>query len=233
MNRPATPLVRLLLLGMLSTMAVLAGCSSSGNGEASKSASKILSDAERATQSASSVHVSGRFRSNGDTIAIDFVDSSKRSGGTISDDGATFDVILSGKTAYIKGSKATMTKVSGAAAGQLLGGRWLQTTVGTKDFGNLTAIFKLSDLINSIQPHGKLRKDPVTTVNGHSVIGLTDTVLKGTLYVATTGRPYMIKLVGGTKGPGSITFDQFGSAEPPAIPSGAVNLEQLEGGTSA
>jgi hypothetical protein len=37
----------------------------------------------------------------------------------------------------------------------------------------------------------------------------------------------------GTKGPGSITFDGYGSAQPPAIPSGAVNLDQLEGGTNA
>jgi hypothetical protein len=234
MNGPAKPLVRLLLLGTLSTMAVLSACGSSNNGEASKSASKIYADAKKATESASSVHISGRFHSGSDKIGLDFVDSSRRSGGTISDNGATFQVILSGKTAYIKGSKATMTKVSGdAAAGQLLGGRWLQTTVGNKDFGSLTAVFNLSDLINSIQPQGSLRKDAVTTVNGLSVIGLTDTALKGTLYVATTGHPYMIKIVGGPKNPGTITFDRYGSAQPPAIPTGAVNLDQLEGGTSA
>ena len=125
-----------------------------------------------------------------------------------------------------------MTKVSGhAAAGQLLGGRWLQTTVGNKDFGSLTAIFNRTNLINGIQPHGPLRKGSVTTVNGQSVIGLTDTTRQGTLYIATTGRPYMIKLVGGPGEPGTITFDQYGSAKRPAVPSGAVNLSQLEGGS--
>ena len=233
MNAAATPLVRLLVLGALSTMAVLCACGSSNNGEASKSASKIYADAEKATASASSVHISGRFSSGGDKIGIDFVDATRRSGGTISDNGATFQVILSGKTAYIKGSKATMTKIAGdAATGQLLGGRWLQTTVGNKDFGILTTVFNLTDLINSIQPQGRLRKDPVTTVNGQSVIGLTETALKGTLYVANTGRPYVIKIVGGPKAPGTITFDRFGSATPPAVPTGAVNLDQLEAGTS-
>jgi hypothetical protein len=236
MNGPAPRLLRLLVLGTLSTMAVLAACSSptSSNGEASKSARQIYSDAERATESALSVHISGLVTSGGAKIGLDYVDSSKRSGGTISDNGATFQIILSGKTAYIKGSKETMTKVSGdAAAGQLLGGRWLKTTVGNKDFGSLTAIFNLPNLIHSIQPHGPLRKDSVTTINGQSVIGLTDTALKGTLYVANTGRPYMIKLVGGPGEPGTITFDRYGSATPPALPTGAINLDQLEGGSSA
>jgi hypothetical protein len=235
MKRPAAPLVRLLLLGPLSTMAVLAACSSSApsNGEASKSANTIFADAERATESAASVHIAGRFNSGSDKIALDLVDSSKRSGGTIADDGQTFQVILAGKTAYIKGSKATMTKISGTAAGQLLGGRWLKTTPGNQDFGSLTGLFKLSNLIGSIQPEGSLRKGSPTTVKGQSAIGLTDPAHKATLYVATSGRPYMIELVGGPGQPGTLTFDQFGSATPPAIPKGAVDLDQLEGGSSS
>ena len=53
----------------------------------------------------------------------------------------------------------------------------------------------------------------------------------GTLYVANSGPPYMIKLVGGPGQPGSITFDQYESAKPPAIPAGAINLNQLESGS--
>jgi hypothetical protein len=235
MHKPMPRVFRLLALGTLSTMAILTGCSSSSstNGEASKSAHQIFSDSERATESVSSVHVSGRFTSGSDKVSLDFVDSSGRSGGTISDKGATFQIILSRKTVYIKGSQATMTKLAGQAAGQLLGGKWLQTTTTDKNFGDFAEIFNLPDLIKHVQPTGTLHKDSATNVNGQSVVGLTDTSRKGTLYVATTGRPYMVELVGPPKEPGTITFDHYGTAKRPAIPKGAVNLDQLEGGTGA
>jgi hypothetical protein len=231
MHNPWPRVVPLLVLGVLLTMAVLTGCSST-NGEASKSAHQIFSDAERATESASSVHISGGFRSGGDNVRLDFVDSSQRSGGTISDMGATFQVVLSGTTVYLKGSPATMTKLAGQAAGQLLGNKWLQTTTTDKDFGDFADLFNLPKLIQSIQPQGTLHKGAVTTLNGQSVIGLTDSSGNGKLYIANSGRPYMIELVGGAKQPGTITFDQYGSATRPAVPKGAVNLDQLEGGSA-
>jgi hypothetical protein len=234
MHQPLTPVFRLLVLGILATMAVLTGCSSSStNGEASKSAHQIFSDAERATESASSVHISGRFISGGDNVNLDFVDSSGRSGGTITDKGTTFQIVLSGRTVYIKGSQATMTKLAGKAAGQLLGGKWLQTTTSDKDFGDFSQLFDLPKLIQSIQPQGTLHKGAVTNLNGQSVIGLLDSSRQGELYVANSGRPYMIELTGGPKQPGRLTFDQYGSAKRPAVPKGAVNLDQLEGGSGA
>ncbi|HXQ61813.1 MAG TPA: hypothetical protein VN796_05720 [Acidimicrobiales bacterium] len=236
MTASSTRPVRLLVLGMLGIMAFLAACGSSNptNGEASKSAVQIFSDAKSATESASSVHISGRITSGSDKVGLDFVDSSGRSGGTISDNGATFQIILSGKTVYLKGSEATMSKLSGsAAAGQLLGSKWLQTTTGNKDFGGLAGLFNLPNLIANIQPTGTLHKGPVTTIDGQSVVALTDSTRKGTLYVADSGRPYMIELVGGPGEAGMITFDQYSSARPPAIPSGAINLDQLEGGSGA
>ena len=123
-----------------------------------------------------------------------------------------------------------MAKVSGSqAAGQLLGGKWLQTTTGDKDFGGLAQLFNLRTLIHNIQPQGTLHKGSVSTVDGQSVVGLTDSTRKGTLYVANTGRPYMIELVGGPGGPGTISFDEYGSAKAPAIPIGS-HQSQSTGG---
>lgn len=231
----STRLARLLLLGTVSTMAFLSACGSSGstNGEASKSADQIYADAKIATESASSVHVSGRIMSGSETLGLDFVDSSVRGGGTISFDGASVALILSGTKVYFKGSVATMTQLSDGnrAAGQLLGGRWLQTTTGNKDFGSLATLFELPKLIAEIKPHEPLKRDPVSTIDGQSVVGVTDTLRKGTLYVDTSGPPYMVEIIGGPKDPGTITFDHYGSATPPAVPTGAINLDQLEGGS--
>ena len=236
MHAPMTRGLRLLALGALSTTAFLAGCGSSGptSGEASKSARQIFTDAERATESASSVHISGGVVSGSDNIHLDFVDSPGRSGGTISDKGTTFQIVLAGKTVYIKGSQATMTQIGGQAAGQLLGGKWLETTTADKDFGSLSQLFDLPRLIRGIQPTGTLGKAGVTTVDGQSVIGLTDSSHDGELYVADSGPPYMVELVGGSnasQGTGTITFDHYGSATRPALPTDAVNINQLEGGS--
>jgi hypothetical protein len=215
-------------------MAFLAACGSSGttSGEAAKSASQIFSDAKRATESASSVHISGQINTSSDKVVLDIIDSSPRSGGTISDNGSTFQLVVSGQAVYLKASQATMAKIAGQSAGQLLGGRWLQTTTGDKDFGSLAQLFNLSKLINSIKPQGTLRKGPVSTADGQPVVPLTDSSHKGTLDVATSGRPYMIELVGPGKA-GSVTFDRYGTARAPAVPKGAINLNQLENGAGS
>ena len=235
MPRPSSRVASLLAACVLSTMAGLSACGSSSptttSGEASKSANQIFKDAEHATQSASSVHISGLVVSGKDTINLDFVDSSARSGGTISDNGATFQIVQSGKTVYLMGSAATMAKLGGGqAAGQLLGGKWLQTTTDNKDFGSLAGLFNLTNLVKSIQPTGTLQKGQVTTINGQSVVPLTDASKKGTLYIATSGPAYMIKLVGPAHA-GAITLDHYQTAQPPAIPTGAINLDQLQSGS--
>ena len=129
------------------------------------------------------------------------------------------------------GDAASMAKFGGGqAAGQLLGGKWLQTSTDNKDFGSLAQLFDLGNLVRAIQPQGTIRKGAVTTVDGQSAIPLTDSSGNGTLYVANTGRPYLIEVKGGPKQSGTIKFDEYESAKPPAVPTGAVNLDQLQNG---
>lgn len=236
MTGPSPGKARVLALGLLSIGAIFSACSSTSsssdtNGESTKSPSQIFTDAKHATSSASSVHISGDITSGSDNIALDVVDSSGRSGGSITENGATVQVILSGKTIYLMGNAASMAKFAGsAAAGQLLGGKWLQTSKDNKDFGSLAQLFDLGNLVQAIQPKGTVHKGTVTTVNGQSAIPLTDSSGNGTLYIANTGRPYMVEVKGGSKQSGTIKFDQYESAKPPAVPTGAVNLDQLQNG---
>ena len=77
-----------------------------------------------------------------------------------------------------------------------------------------------------------MSKKSVTKVDGNKVIPLVDSK-GGTLYVAATGPAYILKIVnsGGSAsgGKGSVTFDQYGSAKVPSVPSGAVDLSKLQG----
>jgi hypothetical protein len=177
------------------------------------------------------VHISGHITSGSDNIALDVVDSSGRSGGSITENGATVEVVLSGTTIYLMGNAASMAKFAGSqAAGQLLGGKWLQTSKDNKDFGSLAQLFDVGNLVQAIQPKGTVHRGTVTTVDGQAAIPLTDSSGNGTLYIANTGRPYMIEVKGGPTQNGTIKFDEYESARPPAVPTGAVNLDQLQNG---
>jgi hypothetical protein len=112
----------------------------------------------------------------------------------------------------------------------LLGGKWLQTSKDNKDFGSLAQLFNLANLVRAIQPQGSVHKGSITDVGGQSVIALTDSSGNGTLYVATSGPPYVIEIVSRSGESGTIKFNQYQSATPPTVPTGAVNLDQLQKG---
>jgi hypothetical protein len=110
-----------------------------------------------------------------------------------------------------------------------LAGRWLKTTTANQDFADLTNLLDISKLASALTPSGALTKGAPTTFNKVAVVPLHDTGAKGgTLYVAATGKPYMIAVRGGGTEPGTVTFSQYGTAKVPSPPAGAINLSQLQ-----
>src|SRR5690349_19713019 len=108
----------LVLLGVL-----LAGCGShssseSSNGEASKSADKVLADAKAAVDGASSARVSGNIVSGGTPIKLDLSMANGQAKGSMSTSGLSFDLVRIGNTAYIKGSDDFYKHFAGAAVAQ-------------------------------------------------------------------------------------------------------------------
>ena len=205
------------------------GGSGASNGEAAKSAAQILADAQEATGAASSVRIAGSFKSGSDTVALDFVATPARSGGSFTDNGATLDLVTAGTNIYLKGSAASFTKLAGSsAAGQLLGDRWLQTTTSNADFGSFGQLFDLKQLVQQIKPQGAIRKGAITTVGGQGAIALIDTSDGGQLLVATTGPAYILEITNNSSAKGTIAFGQYGQASAPAVPTNAINLDQLE-----
>ena len=66
-------------------------------------------------------------------------------------------------------------------------------------------------LLSSIgNEHGALAKGSTSTIEGTKVIAVNDTEKGGTLYVATTGRPYPIQLSKAGSGGGKVTFAPLG-----------------------
>src|SRR6478609_10024791 len=122
--------------------AVLAGCgggsSASSNGLDSKSPQEILAAAKAAASGAASVHVSGSIINENKPISLDMeLVAGKGAKGHLALEGLGFDIIEVEKAFYMKGSTAFYTKVAGAAAAQLLQGKWLKVPTTTGEFASL------------------------------------------------------------------------------------------------
>ena len=223
---PTTGSVLVLALG------VLAGCggSSSSNNITSKSATEILTESKAAADSASSVHVSGSIKSGAAPVTIDLnLVAGKGAQGEISENGASFKLILLGGTAYISGSPAFYRSLGGAAAAQLLDGKWLKASATSGEFASFNSLGNMRQLIDTtLAAHGTLTKGATSTVNGVQAIAITDTNKTGSLYVATTGKPYPVAIAKGGSESGKIAFSNWDEPVTITAPPNAVDLSELK-----
>jgi hypothetical protein len=215
--------------------ALLGGCGSSGstsssNGIAAKTPAEILTAAKAAADSASSVHVSGSIVSGSSPITLNLELLAGKGGrGQISENGLSFNLIQVGGTAYISGSPAFYSHFGGAAAAQLLEGKWLKVPSSSGNFSTLGSLTNLSQLLDTaLADHGKLAKGVTTTVDGQKVLSVTDVSHGGTLYVATTGKPYPIEISKDGKSGGKILFDRWNAPVTLTAPKNSIDLSQLE-----
>jgi hypothetical protein len=223
-----------LLLSVVALAVAISGCggssSSSGNGIAEKSPSEILAATKVAANSASTVHVSGSLVSGGTPITLDMrLIAGKGGHGRLSQNGLSFELIQVGATVYIKGSSAFYKHLGGTAAAQLLQGKWLKASASSSDFASIGQLTNLHQMVNqTLADHGELIKGATTTVNGQKVVAISDKSKGGTLYVATTGKPYPVEISKDGSGSGTITFDSWNQPVALAAPANAIDIAQLQ-----
>jgi hypothetical protein len=232
LRRPplAIPALALLLLGL-----ALAGCgssSSSGNGVESKSPAQILEATKTAAKSAAAVHIAGSIVSEGKPISLDMELLARKGGkGRISQEGFSIDLIQTGGAVYINGSAAFYRHVGGAAAAQLLQGRWLKAPANSGELASLASLTDLSKLIDTaLANHGTLAKGAKATIAGQPAIAINDTSKGGTLYVATTGKPYPLEITKSGKESGKVVLDRWDKPVTLSAPSGAIDISKLQSG---
>ena len=212
----------------------VAGCggssSSSGNGVADKTPAEILAATKTASDDATSVHVSGSIVSDKSPITLDMNLLANKGGrGKLSESGLAFELIQINGTVYIKGSADFYKHIGGNAAAQLLQGKWLKAPSSDANFASLSQLTDLRQLVDqTLTSHGSLKKSGTTTVNGQKVVGITDTTKGGTLYIATTGKPYPIEITKGGSGGGQIVFDSWNGPVTLAAPANAIDVAQLQ-----
>jgi len=232
------PTMRVSTLALVLAALVLAGCGSSGkkaekpNGEASKPPARVLADAKAAATSASSVHVSGHLVSNGTPVTLDLtMVRGKGAKGSASINGLDFDAVRIGDTVYIHGSDDFYKQYAGAAVAQLLHDRWIKASTNQPQFRTFAPLTDVGALLTEVSKnHGKLVNDGATTYRGQQVVAIRDTSDNSKLYVAGTGKPYPVALVGGKKGQtGTIAFDDWNKATSLSAPKNAIDISQFGG----
>jgi hypothetical protein len=230
------PTVRALALAFVLTAVLIAGCGSSkkaapANDEASKPAAQVLTDAKAAATQASSAHVAGSIKSTGTPITIDLSTArAKGAKGSMSTNGLSFDLVRIGDTIYIRGSDAFLKHFAGAAAAQLLHGKWLKASATHGRLRSLAPLTSLAALFGGITTHhGKLVNDGKTAYKGQQVVAIRDTSDNSKLYVAATGKPYPVALVGSKQQPGTITFGDWNKSVSLSAPGGAINISTFGG----
>jgi hypothetical protein len=229
--------VRALVLSLVLAGVLFAGCGSSSksaksNGEESKPAAKVLADAKTAATSASSAHVSGSIQSEGTPITLDLSTArGKGAKGSMSTSGLKFDLVRIGDTLYIRGSDEFLKHFAGGDVAQLLHDKWLKASATHGRLKSLAPLTSLGALFAGVSAqHGKLVNDGKSTYKGADVIVIRDTSDNSKLYVAATGKPYPVAIVGGKKGEsGTITFDDWNKSVPLSAPDGAIDISQFGG----
>ena len=230
---------RLVLVPIVVAVALVAGCDKSGpdpaasaspsaapsdNGVALLPAGEILSKALAAASSAESFHVKGDLKIDSDTLALDLVVSGRNGKGSITAQGHVVELIKVGDDVYFKAGEGFWNLVAGdnpqPAIAALLKDRWVKVPAD-EGFAEMVNLFNPDDLLAS---SGAPTKGETTTINGLSAIGLTGSTDDGagTVYVATQGEPYPLRLEGGP-GEGAIDFTDWNApVEITAPPAGEV-----------
>jgi hypothetical protein len=172
-----------------------ASATPSSTGIEALSAAKILDRAIRTTKTATSVRVTGSDRDHGDTVSVDLRFAGRhRASGHIRLNRQRVDVVRIRSAVYVSGNARFWRSSTGEQDVSPFTGKYLKTSTHDKDFGDLLSLVRLPDLLADVaDPTGQVAKRTRTTYHGTPAIPLVDEG-SGTLYVAATGKPYVLAL---------------------------------------
>lgn len=215
---------------------LLAGCGSSDNGVAGKSAAQILAATRAAATSANSVHlvVSSKI-AHGGSLNLDASLAKDQGHAKSSLFGIDLEAIRTGDTIYVKGNQAFAVRLGRALGVKIPADTWLKGPAkgALNQAAALTNITTELPLI--LAGTGKASKGAKTMIDGQPAITLKQVhkLYNGTLYVATTGQPYPLKLIKnpvkvGLSESGQTSFSAWNDPITVTPPANAVEVSQLE-----
>ena len=182
------------------------------NGVAALPANEILQRAEAAVNTGGTFRVKGTIKETDGSIALDLKVQSQDLIGSIAAGPVKVELLAAGTKRYVRPNAAFWAKTAGPkkapTIAKLMGDKWVLVTA--KDTV-LNELFETVTIEKLLEPDGQLSKGPVRDIGGVPAIGLVDSKDKGTLYVATTGEPFPLRLEPEKPGDGELVFSDFGT----------------------
>jgi hypothetical protein len=210
-----------------------AGAAGSDNGVANQTGTQIVTAAAAATAGAKSFTYKGTQNGSSTVTSNLSVTTSGNGQGSVVVGGQPVKVIKVGDTVYMNSTKAFWTKNAGAAAGELIGTRWVAAPATDAAYSGLASQLDATHVAAQFSnPSGSaFTKGKTSTIKGQQVIAINGkgNGNGGTLYVATTGQPYIIRVTGSGS---SITFSNYNKLVNPTVPSNPIDITKLSSTTT-
>jgi hypothetical protein len=205
------------------------------------SGQEIVDKALKATRNATSLTLRGDVPDGKDTIRLNLaLDREGHCAGSIGTGGGNADIIKTDGTVYMKFDEALLRsegkgrpKSETDGVVDMLAGRWVKTGADSDDAKEMTEFCDLDELLAEFDgTHSAARKGKATTLGGTPAFTLTEADGKDryTLYVATEGEPYLLRIENTTaKQPDVLSFADYDKPVPAAPPADkdVVDLDKL------
>jgi hypothetical protein len=224
---------RVALVGAVCALAVtgtgLTGCSEDPNegtnGIGKLPAAEIQSETREAAGSAAAVRLSGTVVAGGSTYQLDMRLKADGGSGSLTAQGATFELLRIGDELFLKADAAFWDQEDGkdagdgdgeeTAAADKLGGKYVKVPQGDPAYKRFSGFTDKDVLLAGLLTlHGKLATDGHHEQAGVRTIRITgDKGSGGTLDVSLQGKPYPLRLVRGGDA-GTLTFSDWGQDFP-------------------
>lgn len=179
------------------------------------SGQQYLQAARDAFAGATSVHVTGTAVHGADAYVVDAHLAAAQGGtATIKTSGQTVDVIRLGDDAYVGGDLAFWESVTGdPARARSMVGSYVRTSATNGNFGSFVAFTQPATYAAALpDPAAPATVGAATTIDGRGAVAVRDAA-GSTLYVATTGPAYPLRL-DGLAGGQVVFLDFTGYGEP-------------------
>ena len=227
----ARVLIGCALVAIAALVVTACGSSHRAGAIAGRSPDVIVARATEAIDAVHTVRVSGVISdgSSKHPIRLDLqLVNGRGATGSMSENGASFRLITVGGESYVNGSPEFWRQFGGSAVAAQLQGKWLRASASDGDFASLASLTQVHKLLAALlSGHGPLVRGAVSTLAGHRVIALHDTSEHGTLYVATTGAPYPIRIEDSGSRGGELNFGDFDAAVALTPPKSSVDISDL------
>ncbi len=241
-------------LALLAGGGVLAGCGSESsssaatataadtstlpaNGVEKLSAKEILDTSLAAANAASSVTVKGSFTEGGETIALDLQLGTDATKGSITAEGVTVEIRVTGGKSYFKLSAQDFATIAGQgedpevteAISSLLGDKWIVLSADEQSdgLGDLGQLGQKDSLLREIfESDGELTVEGTGYAVGAPVVFLEDSEESGTIAIQTVGEPYPVQIMA-KEASGVITFTEWNAPVVVGAPADVIDLDKL------